>query len=401
MGKRKTLFITIGILLVLLFGILLVTNLDRLPWRMSQSVVITKVVTATPENIPTTTATPRPKPTTAPYPTQAVTRPEPGSVCSYDPMVAALMADFDQDSWVNWIESLSGEKPVTIDGETVTIKTRFTENLFNGDPDARAFDFVVDQMKQFGYEENVTLFEEAFRPFTGTEMKNDWKNLIVVIPGTDPELAQEQILLTAHLDSITNTEPEKSAPGADDNATGVATLMEAARILRNASFKRTIKLVFFTGEERGLHGSQAYVAQHGKELDNIVGVLNLDMFGYDADDDHCFEMHVGEMPASNLIGGCLADTIDNYNFDINYDYLTTDVIGASDHASFWNADVGAILVLENFDTNGLENGCGETDKNPNYHSEQDLVDSINLETSFPIAEAAILTAASLAEPVGE
>ena len=160
-------------------------------------------------------------------------------------------------------------------------------------------------------------------------------------------------------------------------------------------------MVFFTGEERGLYGSRAFVSQHQSELENIVGVINLDMFGYDADNDHCFEMHVGEMPDSNLIGGCLADTIDAYNFDISYDYLTTDVIGASDHASFWNEGVGAILVLENFDTNRIENGCGATDKNPNYHTQLDLIDSINLETGFPISEAAILAVAGLAEPVGD
>jgi hypothetical protein len=401
MVKRKTLFITIGIFIVLLLGVLLVTHLDRLPRLTSKVTVVTKMVTATPEYVPTTTQTAPPKPTITSFPSQAQTRPEPGSVCAYDPLVATLMTEFDQYSWVNWIESLSGEKPVTVDGESVTIKTRFTENLFNGDPDARAFDFVVEQMHLLGYEDDTTLFEESYKPFTGREVKNEWKNLIVVIPGADPELAQEEILLTAHLDSITGTHPEESAPGADDNATGIATLMEAARILRNHSFKHTIKLVFFTGEERGLQGSKAYVIEHYKELENIIGVLNLDMFGYDADDDHCFEMHVGEMPKSNLIGGCLADIIDAYNFNIKYDYLTTNVIGASDHASFWMADIGAILVLENFETNGLENGCGKTDKNPHYHTKYDLIDSINLETSFPIAEAAILTAASLGEPIGE
>ncbi len=401
MGKRKTLFISIGILIALVLGVLIIANPDRLPWLTSQSTILTKEATATPGSTPTITQTAVTRPTFTPYPTQAQTRPEPGSVCTYDPLVAALMTEFDRDSWVNWIESLSGEKPISINGESFTIKTRFTENLFNGDPDARAFDFVIEQMHLMGYEDGVTLFEESYQPFTGSEVENDWKNLVVVIPGSDPELAQEEIFLTAHLDSITGTRPEKTAPGADDNATGVATLMEAARILRNYSFKHTIKLIFFTGEELGLHGSRAYVAGHLNELGDDIGVINLDMFGYDADNDHCFEMHVGEMPDSNLIGGCLADTIDVYNFDVKYDYLTTDIIGASDHASFWNEGIGAILVLENFDTNGIENGCGKTDKNPHYHTELDLVDSINIETSFPIAEAAILTVAALAEPVGE
>jgi len=326
-------------------------------------------------------------PSAAPYP------------CIYTPSVNALREDLSAEQWRHWIELLSGAKPVEINGDTYTIQTRYTESLFNGDPDARAFEFVHDQLLLWGYQDEETLFVEDYLPFD-YETETPWKNLIAVIPGTDPNLTQQEILLTAHLDSITAAAPEGDAPGADDNATGVATLLEAARILKSQSFKRTIKIIFFSGEERGLHGSRAYTAAHSDEMENVVGAINLDMFGYDADNDRCFELHVGTLPASDQLGACLTDTIQAYDLNLTYDYLTKNAIGASDHSSFWRVDVGAVLVLENFMTQDANSGCGQIDRNPNYHTEGDLASEINLSTAFDIAQAAILTTAAIAEPEG-
>jgi hypothetical protein len=98
--------------------------------------------------------------------------------------------------------------------------------------------------------------------------------------------------------------------------------------------------------------------------------------------------------------GCLVDLLDAYTLDLKFDYLTNEAISASDHSSFWREGVGAIEVLENFSTHNFENGCGETDRNPNYHTEGDRVSALNLATAHAIARAAILTAATLAEPAG-
>ena len=149
-----------------------------------------------------------------------------------------------------------------------------------------------------------------------------------------------------------------------------------------------------------MNGSRAYVSQYAHELQDIVGVFNLDMFGYDADNDHCFEIHVGWTPASNLIGGCLADTVEAYDLGLNFEYIVKDAITASDHATFWNEGVGAIEILENFRTDEFENGCGERDVNPHYHTENDLIAYMNLETGHAIAKAAIAAAARMAEPNG-
>ena len=395
MTRRRKTLITL-ILLVLVGAALVLLALTRwtnlLPVLFARSTPAMSTATETAQPIATDDL-PAADPTVLPSTDTSYT-------CAYIPSVDALRTDLSAAQWLNWIELLSGAKPVEINGDTYTIKTRYTESLFNGDPDARAFEFVHDQLALWGYQDEVTLFVEEYMPFdydTGTP----WKNLIAVIPGTDPSLAYQEILLTAHLDSITAAVPEGDAPGADDNATGVATLLEAARILKDQPFQRTIKIIFFSGEERGLHGSRAYTATHPDEMENVVGAINLDMFGYDADNDRCFELHVGVLPESDLLGSCLTDTIQAYGLDLTYDYLTEDAIGASDHSSFWNVDVGAVLVLENFMTQDANLGCGEIDRNPNYHTEGDLASEINLTTAFDIAQAAILTTAAIAGPAGQ
>jgi leucyl aminopeptidase len=113
--------------------------------------------------------------------------------------------------------------------------------MFSEYPNARAYEFVLEQLRQWGYQDDLDLFEQAYQPFA-PESKSTWKNIIVLIPGKDPDLAYEQILLTAHLDSISMGRPEERSPRADDNGSGIATLLEAARIFRGLEFKYTIKI---------------------------------------------------------------------------------------------------------------------------------------------------------------
>ncbi|NLE93257.1 MAG: M20/M25/M40 family metallo-hydrolase [Chloroflexi bacterium] len=242
-------------------------------------------------------------------------------------------------------------------------------------------------------------FFPVYKGMPAPDAKAIWMNKVVTIPGHGPN-ANELVLITAHMDSI-SPQYSTNAPGAEDNASGVAALMEAARLFRFYKFDRTIKIIFFTGEEQGLYGSKAYVASHPSEMPNIVGVVNLDMFGYDADNDRCFELHVGTLSASRRVGTCFTDVIDNYDLNLTYDYLTNTATSASDHSSFWRINVGAIEVLENsFYNPGY--GCqGILDDNPYYHTINDKVAYMNLPVTHAIAMGGIGTAASLASPMGK
>jgi len=102
-------------------------------------------------------------------------------------------------------------------------------------------------------------------------------NVIARIKGK--ERPNEIILLSAHLDSICDN-VENIAPGADDNATGVAVLLETSRILKKIPMDRTVIFSVFSNEERGTAGSRAYARLAKKEGYNIKHVINLDILGY-------------------------------------------------------------------------------------------------------------------------
>ena len=106
-------------------------------------------------------------------------------------------------------------------------------------------------------------------------------NVVAEIPGTDPTLKEELVMLGGHLDSW------HGATGATDNAAGCAVMMEAVRILKATGFqpRRTIRIALWGGEEQGLHGSRNYVKNHfadratmetKPEYDKVSAYYNLD-----------------------------------------------------------------------------------------------------------------------------
>ncbi|RMG21787.1 MAG: M20/M25/M40 family metallo-hydrolase, partial [Bacteroidetes bacterium] len=132
------------------------------------------------------------------------------------------------------------------------------------------------------------LLEEGIEVAVEAEMKNVFfdkdlqsYNVVAEIPGTDPQLKDEIVMLGAHLDSW------HSATGATDNAAGSAVMMEAIRILQAAGAqpRRTIRIALWSGEEQGLHGSRNYVKNHfgdpstmemKPEYDKFAGYFNID-----------------------------------------------------------------------------------------------------------------------------
>jgi carboxypeptidase Q len=104
-----------------------------------------------------------------------------------------------------------------------------------------------------------TKFQEETPPAAGTAAPSGLGfNTIAEIPGTDPVLKDEVVLLGAHFDSVA------ASTGATDNATGSAAMMEAMRILKAVGVKprRTIRIGLWGAEEQGLLGSRAYVREH-------------------------------------------------------------------------------------------------------------------------------------------
>jgi Zn-dependent M28 family amino/carboxypeptidase len=115
------------------------------------------------------------------------------------------------------------------------------------------------------------------------------RNVVGVMPGSDPSRAGEVIVVGAHYDHVglggrLSVTPERAGEihnGADDNASGTASVIEIARaaMADRARFPRTLIFVTFAGEERGLLGSAHYVASPPVSIGDTVAMLNLDMVG--------------------------------------------------------------------------------------------------------------------------
>ena len=320
--------------------------------------------------------------------------------CTYHPVVADILSETQISRWTTWIAELSGEKSVNLSSGEGRILTRSSFVMFEPDQELSAFDYLKEVLIEMGFKEGQDFEVHTYNyPYEDRYPERNWKNLILSFPGSDPMLKEERILLVAHLDSTSDQE-RTLAPGADDNASGSAGLLEAATVLRHYRFDRTLHLVWFSGEEQNLKGSEHFVVDYADWLPEIVGVVNLDMFAFDWDNDRCFEVHTGALSGSQQISGCLQSVIESYNLDLVFDYINDDsALTRSDHYPFWKAGVPAIMAFENgFYQEGMT--CGTTDRNYRYHTTADTLSYINQETGFSILQAAIATVAHLAGPSG-
>lgn len=156
---------------------------------------------------------------------------------------------------------------------------------------------------------------------------------------------QKYVVVGGHYDSMSS--PVTDAPGADDNASGTAGVMEVARILSQYQFNYTIVYCAFSGEEYGLYGSAAYASDAASQGMDIMGYLNLDMIGY---------LNPGDDFHTDMICPSSAQPLADYYNDIVDTYVTdftvedgTLIGGDSDHTSFNNNGYMGIFPFEDSD----------------------------------------------------
>jgi len=139
----------------------------------------------------------------------------------------------------------------------------------------QAADWAAKQFASYGF----TVERDDFQPGSGWWQRRITPQIVAELRGTvNPERV---VVIGAHLDSTAGYFASK-APGADDNGSGSAVLLELARIIGEggASFKNTLRLCLFTGEEQGLLGSRALAQRWKQEGVDIIAMLNADMVGY-------------------------------------------------------------------------------------------------------------------------
>lgn len=195
----------------------------------------------------------------------------------------------------------------------------------------------------------------------------------------------ERIVLSAHYDSYSSTEPEVCAPGADDNATGVAAVLESARALYGERTGKTVEFILFDGEELGLRGSHYFTAN----LDTNVSygaVVNLDMLGYDYGTDRSLVIAGREdSREDSTLAAMIVETTDTLGIEL-YPYFVPGASLSSDHMSFWSiGGFPSILLIE-----GIK---GEL--TPRYHTCGDVAGFVDYSLHFASTKAALAAVARL------
>lgn len=216
-------------------------------------------------------------------------------------------------------------------------------------------------------------------------------NVLGILEGSDPELKNEYIVLSAHYDHLKTGQDGQIYNGANDNASGVAALLEVAQAFAvGPRPKRSVLVAFYTAEELGLSGSRINTDyQPVVPLDQIVANLNFDMIGYSHD--------TGKegLPDANTVFIIGADKISRELDEINraanretvalhMDYSLNDpgrrdrIIFRSDHQNYMKHGIPAIWYFT-----GLPD---------HYHTPRDDFEEVDFEKMAKIARLALATA---------
>jgi Zn-dependent M28 family amino/carboxypeptidase len=254
-------------------------------------------------------------------------------------------------------------------------------------------EYIVSRLKAFGYIPSLQTYTYSGRKYS---------NVIASIRGA--KLPDETVIIGAHYDTVFGT------PGADDNASAVATLLEIARALKGFSLDRTLKLIFFVIEEppvfRSEHmGSYVYAKEAKARNENIKSMISLEMLGYYSNekDGQTFPFPmmsliypstpnfiavVGNLSSRNLVrkvknslrtGSRIpVETLTAFSFVPGVDF--------SDHRSFWKMGYPAIMITDT-----------AFYRNPNYHTEADTIDTLDFDNMSDLLRGLIQAAKDLTD----
>lgn len=237
----------------------------------------------------------------------------------------------------------------------------------------KTYHYIEQQMSKYNSELSIQDYHYE---------KKDYHNLILEYQGN--ELPDEIIVIGAHYDTVLNS------PGADDNASGIACLLELIRLLHQYQTKRTVRFVAFTLEEPPFFGTEqmgsyVYARSCRNKNENIVSMIALEMLGFYTEkrnsQKHPFSHANQQYPdkgnfialisneKSHHLNKLFTSYIKETSLIEAHSYIPnhyTPEIELSDHASFWKHDYPAFMIT---DTAFF--------RNPNYHEVNDNIETIN------------------------
>jgi len=292
-------------------------------------------------------------------------------------LVSNMMNEVQATNLHNMVSQLSGGPNAVIGGDLYTVATRHTTRQVSSH---RAAQYCLERLQALGW-------QASYHHWSGGGYSNC--NVIAVLPGGAK--SSEIVMGVAHLDNMPSG---GVAPGADDNASGVAGLLAAAGALAKCSYERTICLFICTGEEQGGYGSLAYADLAATRGDNIIGVLNLDMIAWDGGGAPDLRLHTRTAgnpgyAGDRAVAAMFTNVVASYMPGRLTPIITADGEDASDHDSFWREGYSAILAIED----------DYDDFNPYYHTTSDTLSRLNMTYFTWFVRASVGTLAHLASPV--
>jgi Zn-dependent M28 family amino/carboxypeptidase len=209
---------------------------------------------------------------------------------------------------------------------------------------------------------------------------------------------QAPLIVAAHYDTV------RSSPGADDNASGLAVLLDVAHRIKQTSLNRPVHLIAFCLEEEDLLGSRAYVAHLTETRKPVHGAIILECVGYARDEEGSQRIPPGVPIAVPTVGNFLA-VVGNQNSAAFTAAVSQAMIShvpvvplvvpgngevlpdtrRSDHTAFWEQGFPAVMLTDtaNF-------------RNPHYHRPSDTIETLNLDFLAAVADAVTAAVRELA-----
>jgi hypothetical protein len=284
----------------------------------------------------------------------------------WDPFVQGIVDQVSMDSLTAYIQRLQD----------------FESRLVLGDSSYAASWWLSQKLDSWGYEAHFDSFYSDGNVFNGSGWPGSGyeRNVIATSVGTlDPFRVY---IIGGHFDSIVWSDTAVArinAPGADDNASGTAGALEAARVMAGHSWDTTMEYVCWGAEEVGLFGSEHYAA-HAESLGmDIGGVVNLDMIGYMDDEDfECFVQVQDD--ASRWLAELFVEAAGLYAPELHAQLIYT----RSDWWPFADRGYSAVGVAE-----------GPAGNNPHWHATTDVIEHLTPELYTAITQVSVATMAVL------
>lgn len=240
---------------------------------------------------------------------------------------------------------------VTRIAKMITDLSAYRNRYYTSTYGTQSSDFIFNQWKAIAAGRTDIIVER----FTHTWAQ---KSIILTIPGST--LASEVVIMGGHQDSIASGGATAIAPGADDDASGIATLTEVLRamIAKNYRPQRTIKLMAYAAEEVGLRGSAAIASNFQSRGVNVVGVVQFDMTNYKGSTKDIWLMQDYTNAAQNTFLQNLITTYVGATYGVD-----SCGYGCSDHASWHSRGYAASMPFES----------AMSQYNPNIHTSNDRI----------------------------